>query len=244
MRPVMFTFAGIEVHSYPAMQYLGLTAGVFAGNAAAHYTGINAFNVFVATVLLMFPCLAGARVLFLASHWDFYRQNPREIWNTRSGGAAQYGGILVGVPLSIPLLRALDLPFGAFWDIGGITIMTGMILTRLGCFLNGCCTGRPTDSFLGMYLPDHKGNWERRIPTQLLEVAWATTVVLTGISLWPSLPFEGALFIYISAGYATGRLVLESLREKKHEGQRFTIQHAISILIITVSVAALTYQRM
>ena len=243
MHPVMFQWRGLTIHSYPAMQYLGLVAGVFAGNAAAHATGLDALKVFVATFLLMFPCLGGARVLFVATHWKEYRAEPARIWRTTEGGAAQYGGILVGVPLSIPLLKAFELPFGAFWDVGGITIMVGMILTRIGCFLNGCCTGRPSSSIISMWLPDHRGHWDNRIPTQLLESAWATTILITGLSIWPSLPFPGALFIYIAAGYATGRLLLESLREVKTPGKRFTIQHGISLLIIVVSLVALVVPR-
>jgi phosphatidylglycerol---prolipoprotein diacylglyceryl transferase len=240
MHPVMFRWKGITVHSYPFMQYLGLIAGVLAGNVAAHRTGLDPFKVFVASFLLMFPMLGGARVLFVAMNWREYRKEPSRIWKTTEGGAAQYGGILVGVPLSIPLLSAFGLPFGAFWDVGGITILTGMILTRIGCFMNGCCTGRPSHSWLGMTLPNHRGEWEKRIPTQLLEAGWALFILGTGLAIWNGLPFRGALFIYMAAGYATGRLLLESLREMTIPGRRFTIQHAISLLIITLSLAALT----
>jgi prolipoprotein diacylglyceryltransferase len=93
-----------------------------------------------------------------------------------------------------------------------------------------------------MMLPNHRGEWEKRIPTQLLEAAWALVILSTGLAIWNALPFRGALFIYIAAGYATGRLLLESLREMKIPGRRFTVQHAISLLIITLSLAALTIQ--
>ncbi|HEX6573620.1 MAG TPA: prolipoprotein diacylglyceryl transferase family protein [Gemmatimonadaceae bacterium] len=237
MRPVFFTWRGITVHSYPAMQYIGITLGVIAGNIAAHHSGLDAFRVYVATIILLFPALGGARLLYVAVHWRTYRQEKHRIWNTREGGAAQYGGILLAVPLSIPLLRALDIPFGAFWDVAGITIMLGMAFTRVGCFMNGCCAGRECHSWFGMYLPDVTGQWKHRFPTQLMESAWAVMLLASGIALWALLPFPGALFIYIAAGYALGRLVMESLRI--NGARRFTIHHAISILIIAVSFAAL-----
>src|SRR6476646_3838048 len=148
MHPVMFRWRGWTIHSYPAMQYVGLVCGILTGNIAAHRFGPNPFKVFVASFLLMFPMLGGARLLFVAMHWSEYKRHRSLIWKITEGGAAQYGGILVGVPISIPLLSFLHLPFGGFWDIGAITIMTGMILTRIGCFLNGCCTGRPSRSWI------------------------------------------------------------------------------------------------
>ena len=237
MHRVMFRWRGITVHSYPFMQWLGLTLGVLAGDAAARASGLDAFKVFIATILLLFPALGGARVLFVLIHWPQYREKPRSIWNTREGGAAQYGGILVAVPLSIPLLHYLAIPFGAFWDVAGITIMVGMVFTRIGCFLNGCCEGRESCSWLALPLPNARGEWKRRYPTQLFEAAWAASLLVAGLLVWGSLPFDGALFVFIASGYALGRLVMESLRDIRHA---FTVHHAISILIILVSLAALT----
>lgn len=240
MHPVLFRWRGIAIHSYPAMQYVGLTLGVIAGNFAARFSGLDPFRVYVATILLLFPALAGARVLYIVSHWELFRVNRRDIWNTRQGGAAQYGGILAAVPLSVPLLMALRIPFGAFWDVAGITIMVGMMFTRVGCFLNGCCAGRHSHSWIAMNLPNVRGKWEKRFPTQLLESGWASVLLVTGILLWPSLPFHGALFLFIASGYALGRLVMESMRELGTASRRFTIHHAISLLIIVSSLVALT----
>lgn len=240
MRPILFRWRGIDVHSYPAMLYTGLVFGVFAGNAAAHASGLDARNVFAATILLIIPALAGARLLFIAANWRMYRKDIARMWNPVDGGMAQYGGLLAAVPLSIPLLKTLGLPFGAFWDVGVLTILVGMIFTRVGCLMNGCCAGRVSTSWLGVHLPGRGGKWDKRIPTQILEALWATMLLVLGITIWHSLPFHGALFIFVVAGYACGRLVLESLREHQLAGQRFTIQHAISLLLIVASAAALT----
>lgn len=240
MRRVLFYWRGRPIHSYPAMLYIGLVAGVVAGNYAANIAGLDAFRVYVATILLLIPSLAGARILHVASHWDAYRRDRGRIWNLKEGGMAQYGGILLAVPLSVPLLAALRLPFGQFWDIGSFTILVGMIFTRIGCLLNGCCAGRPSTMWGSIYLPNHLGVREKRIPTQLLEAGWAAVLLAVSIVIWPRLPFGGALFLFVVAGYATGRLALESARDLPAESRRFTVHHAISLLIIVLSVAAIT----
>src|SRR5437764_485103 len=123
MRPVVFRWRGLTIASYPAMLYVGLVGGVLAGNAAAHASGTDPFRVFVATFLLLVPALAGARLTYIASEWSIYRRDLGRIWDRRDGGAAQYGGLIVAVPLSVPVLIALHLPFGAFWDVTGFTIL-------------------------------------------------------------------------------------------------------------------------
>lgn len=228
------------MHSYPALLYVGLVLGVLAGNQAAHRAGLDAFRVFVATFVLIIPALAGARLLFVSSNWHVYRRDLKRIWNPTDSGASQYGGFLVALPLSIPLLASLQLPFAAFWDVASFTILVGMIFTRIGCLLNGCCSGRASTAWWALYLPNRHRVWDKRIPTQILEAGWAAVLLLIGTIIWKSLPFAGALFLFVIAGYASGRLMLESLRDHLRAGQSFTIQHAISLGIIAASLAALT----
>jgi prolipoprotein diacylglyceryltransferase len=229
----------LKFWAYPTFLYLGLVSGVFAGNAAAHASGLDAFRVFVATFLLILPALFGARLLYVVTHWDRYKHDLSKIFNRSEGGAAQYGGILLGIPLSFPLLSLLDLPFGAFWDVAAFTILVGMILTRIGCLLNGCCAGRPSKGWLSVRLPNSAGVWTRRIPLQLLEAALALLLVMASALLWKMMPFPGALFAFVVGGYGCGRLVLESLRELP-AGQRFTLHHAISLVMVVASGAVLT----
>ncbi|MDQ3242178.1 MAG: prolipoprotein diacylglyceryl transferase [Gemmatimonadota bacterium] len=243
MRRVLFYWRGRPIHSYPAMLYIGLVAGVVAGNYAAHVSGLDAFRVYVASIALIIPSLAGARLLHVAAHWKVYRRDRARIWDLSEGGMAQYGGLVLGVPLSVPLLSALELPFGAFWDIGSFTMLVGMIFTRFGCLLNGCCSGRPFTGWGSLYLPNHAGVWERRVPTQLLEAGWATMLLVSSMVIWQRLPFQGALFLFVVGGYSCGRLILASLRDLRAHDRRFTIQHAISLLLIVLSLAALTGQR-
>jgi phosphatidylglycerol:prolipoprotein diacylglycerol transferase len=240
MRPVLFQWRGLTIHSYPALLYLGLNAGVVAANVGAHAAGIDALRAFVATIVLIVPGLIGARLFYVASHWNRYRQNPRRIWNYTEGGAAQYGALAVVLPASVPLLSALQLSFGAFWDAAMFAILVTMIFGRIGCLLNGCCAGRPSRAWLSLYLPNARGVWERRIPTQCLEAGWAIVLLVSAVLVWRWLPFPGALFSLVTAGYAAGRLALESTREPEFGAASFTINHGISAAMIVFSLAALT----
>jgi phosphatidylglycerol---prolipoprotein diacylglyceryl transferase len=240
MRRILFQWRGLTVWSYPAMVYLGLVTGVVAGNVAAHAAGIDAFRVFVATLVLIVPALIGARLSYVASHWQVYRRDLRRIWNRNEGGAAHYGGLAVVLPLSVPLLAALRLPLGAFWDVASFTMLVTLIFGRIGCLMNGCCAGRPSRGWASMYLPNSMGVWEKRIPAQCLEAGWGAILLVSAIAVWQWLPFPGALFLLLTASYASGRLALIATRERHPGAARFAIHYGVSVALIVVSLAALT----
>ena len=227
------------------MLYLGLLAGVTAGNQAAHRLGINPFRAWAATLILIVFSLIGARALYVVTHWSFYRHHLSRIANRRDGGGSLYGGILLALFLSPPLLRLLSLNFGRFWDAAAFTILVGMIFTRAGCLLNGCCAGRPHQGWLALSLPNSHGIRCRRIPTQILEALWAALLLVAAIFWHRAAPFPGSLFLLLAAGYAAGRFVLESLRElpsRQHDpaGLELALNCAISLIVVLASISTLT----
>lgn len=124
-----------------------------------------------------------------------------------------YGGLFLTVPVAVVVVVLADLPFWTFWDAAGITMLVGMIFTRFGCTLNGCCAGRETAGRFGMWMPNYRGELRRRYPTQLMEAALASVVLAAPLLARPLLPFEGTLFALVVSGYTAGRLVLQRLRE-------------------------------
>lgn len=234
MRPVLFTWRGITVWSYPAMLYLGLVLGVVVGNGVANANHIDELRVYFATLVLIVPALAGARLLYVLAEWHHYRADLRQIWNRKDGGYIMYGGLPAALLVSLPLLRLLHVSIPAFWDTAIFTILVGMCFTRIGCLLNGCCSGRTTNSWFGINLPDRSGTLRKRIPTQALEAAWAAVLLIVAMLMRRHMPFPGALFLLICFAYACGRILMQFARENKTE-RRLSLAHAISGVILAFS---------
>lgn len=239
MRRVLFRWRGLTVWSYPAMLYIGLLFGVAAAVTAARAAGIAPLRTYVATILLLIPALAGARLLWIASHWTYYRAHLRDVWNRRQGGFMMYGGVPFALLFSIPLLRALNLNFGRFWDVSAFTILVGMMFTRIGCLQNGCCSGRRTASWIGVRLPNHEGVYEKRIPNQMLEALCAASLLVVAMAIWERMPFPGALFLIVALGYSATRFAMEFLRERVPHAPLFTVSHGAAGLALIASIAIL-----
>jgi prolipoprotein diacylglyceryltransferase len=215
---VLFTVAGIRVYSYQALLYLGLVGGFYAMYLVAPRVGVPPPRGAAAALVLMIPALLGARIWFVAAHWPLYRGTPGRIWRRSEGGMALYGGLALSLIVSPAVLAAFGIPFASFWDAATFTMLVGMIFTRVGCLLNGCCCGRPTTGRFGMRLSDVAGRYERRYPVQLLEMACAVTLLAIALVMLAARPPAGSIFAVAFAGYGVCRLALDRLREPERPG--------------------------
>jgi phosphatidylglycerol:prolipoprotein diacylglycerol transferase len=240
MRRILLQWHGIRIYSYPAMLYLGIVLGVNSATFAARHHGLDPTLFHLAILFLLIPALVGARLLFVAVHWDIFRAEPGRIWRRSDGGAALYGGLILTLLLSFPLLNFMNISVAAFWDATAIAMLIGMIPTKFGCFLNGCCAGRTTRGRLAVYLPNELGEWAHRVPAQLLEAGLAALLLILSVAVWQRFPMDGVLFLTALGGYGIGRWWLESTREAIDSVGSLNLHKAISAALVLVSISSLT----
>jgi phosphatidylglycerol---prolipoprotein diacylglyceryl transferase len=213
VRRVLFSFRGITVRSYPALLYVGLVCGFYVMYALAPSMGMRRSPAAIGALILFVPALVGSRVWYVLDHWTTYRRQPAHIWRRSEGGMTLYGGLVLSLVLSPGILAALGVRFAAFWDAAMFTILVGMIFTRIGCLLNGCCSGRRSEGRIALRLPDHTGQWERRYPVQLLELSAAALLLAGSAGLLALGAPRGTIFAFGLVGYGSVRLGLDRLRE-------------------------------
>jgi phosphatidylglycerol:prolipoprotein diacylglycerol transferase len=135
-------------------------------------------------------------------------------------------GIAGAIAAGLFYCRRHGVPPGLPFDLAIVPIPLGMAIGRLGCLAAGCCGGLPTDSWLGVYLPDEAGLWLHRYPTQPLSAAanlliFAVLVIFErtalrhpgkppGARIWP---FDGFLFLLWIALFSLKRFLIAFLRE-------------------------------
>lgn len=234
MRPVLFILGGLRIYSYWFMTYLGMVVAVITGYYLAQAFALDPQNIFIAMIVLLVPALFGARLLYVIKNWKRFTRHRNLIWQRSTGGMSVYG-MLVAIPLSIPLLSFLKVPFALFWDISVVCFVAGMIFARVGCLLNGCCSGKPSNSRIAIYLPDHDQVWCRRIPTQLIEIAWLSVLLVAISVFWKPSGNAGNVFIYTISGYSAMRFVTDKYRN--HENRKsLSLNRKISLLLTITGV--------
>lgn len=152
----------------------------------------------VAFVVVALLSLGGAAVLDALLKWG-----ERGAFELR--GATFYGGLLCALalyPLALLLCKNRRVPVYTRLCELAACIPAGHCLGRVGCFLGGCCFGKPTDSAFGVVFPegsDPYGFYGGAIavhPTQLYEAAFllALSFVLFFWLKKDALPFYCILY--------------------------------------------------
>lgn len=133
-------------------------------------------------------------------------QESRDIFWTLVGG-----GIV-----ALLYIRWQKASVGRVLDLGVPALPLGQAIARLGCAAAGCCYGRPTDSWLGLSLPDDRGLWAVRYPTQLLAAAANLLIffVLLAADRSGRRPFDGFLALLYIVLFSLKRFTLACLRQE------------------------------
>ncbi len=82
-------------------------------------------------------------------------------------GLNLYGGVLLGVGSAALYCWSKKMSILDVFDYFAPTLGLGLGLTRVGCFLNGCCFGLPTDLALGSIFP---GRFDPALRVRLLNI--------------------------------------------------------------------------
>jgi phosphatidylglycerol:prolipoprotein diacylglycerol transferase len=117
----------------------------------------------VLLVLTLVFALIGTRALHLYVHradysWKFI--------TGFQGGFVLYGGLIAGILTASLYVKMRGERLGRIGDLAAPGLMIGIAFGRIGCFLNGCCYGKVTQSFVGVAFPKGSPAYIEQLKTQ------------------------------------------------------------------------------
>jgi phosphatidylglycerol:prolipoprotein diacylglycerol transferase len=88
----------------------------------------------------------GARLFYVIQHWDRFQHDSLKetlfsLLNVMQGGLVVYGSVIAAGAALFVFCRQQRLPLLAVSDLIAPSLLLGLALGRVGCFLNGCCYG-------------------------------------------------------------------------------------------------------
>ncbi|MDH4281527.1 MAG: prolipoprotein diacylglyceryl transferase [Myxococcales bacterium] len=147
MYPVLFSiptpWGAIPIYSYGVM--LGsslLFAWYFIMYMGKKVEGFNRDLLASCFTWTAVGAIVGARLLYVLTNLDSY-DGLASWFDLRSGGLVAYGGFLGGFVSAWTFWRIKKIPLLPFADIAAPTLASGLMFTRIGCYLYGCDYGRP-----------------------------------------------------------------------------------------------------
>ena len=227
--PKDFTVFGFTIALYGVIIAIGMMLGVAIAVHDRRSRGLPEDPVWDAA-LIGIPCgIIGARIYYVVFAWDFYKNNPIEVFYIRQGGLAIYGGVLGALISVFIYCRVKKVDFPELWDSIALGFLVGQSLGRWGNFFNREVFGGYTDNILAMRLPVEAvrerdivpalaatiGEGENFIqvhPTFLYESMWDLGLLIILYLYRKHKKFSGEIMLLYIAGYGAGRFWIESIR--------------------------------
>lgn len=233
----MYPYIEIFGHTLQSYYLCAASAGIVGITLSAIYLlkikqGIWAVML---PVFVSVSALIGARLLN-------YITNPRafcgglSVWTLAYRQLSLMGGLIAGATAIIIYCVLRKEKITGIADAFAVPAAAGIILLKLGCFLNGCCHGKPTDGPFGMTFPANEFKYSfinslKAVsakspivhPTQLYEIAGAAVAITAAIVLPRVLKMkEGSRAAIFVALFSTARWITIPLRELPYDRQIVT----------------------
>jgi len=147
MHPRLFEIPLIHVTiwGFGLMMVFGFLSALWLMRRLGRRAGLDAETISNLALYALIVGVIGARAFFVWHHFDEFRGEILGVFAIWRGGLEFLGGVVPAIAFLLIYLRARRLPIRRYLDILAVGLMMGLAFGRLGCFLNGCCFGRPTD---------------------------------------------------------------------------------------------------
>jgi phosphatidylglycerol:prolipoprotein diacylglycerol transferase len=265
MRPTLISFdlfgVPFDFHAYIVMISIAFLVCTLLA-VRENYRQPNPFPITPIVGLWIFlGAFIGARAYWIAQYGAEYERIWGEeihwyhafyIWQS---GLVFYGGLFGGFIAGIGYMLYCRVPLLPMGDIAMPWLPLGIAITRLGCFLNGCCWGTPSDLPWAIAFPKDCPTWDHHEelglisgdspyslpvhPTQLYNLFGQLVVFL--ILLWMyrrlraggSKRYEGIVLFTFPLLYGIVRFTTEIFRgDSARPLLDMTVSQIVSLLLI------------
>lgn len=248
MHPVLFQIFGKDIYSYGVLAALGFLSAILTwlwmGRREQRPAGFASDLGF----WLMISGIVGSRLAYVIANWSHYRTAPLEIIRIDQGGLIFYGGLILASAALVVFAHRHRLPLWHLADFAIPGLAIGHALGRVGCFLNGCCYGRPAgDACCGVVYPPvcEPGRLFAGValyPVQIVESACLIVIWLILLQAYPRRKRNGTVFALYLVLYPPCRFFLEYMRgDERQAWFRLDVAQTISIALLLAGILLLVF---
>ncbi len=180
MFPELFEmpFIHVTLKSYGLMMVIGFLVAVSLIRRLSRNITPDPQLITNAALYSLIGGVVGARLFYVTHYFEHFKENPVSVFYIWQGGLELLGGVLLAITIIFFYLLYHKLPVRHYLDILAIGLMLALAFGRIGCLLNGCCFGKPTELPWGIrfpynsiaYLSQINPNLERNRPAPQLKL--------------------------------------------------------------------------
>ena len=235
MHPELFHIGGFTMHSYGVMMALAFVSAGIVAHWQFKKRGVRPDFIYPLLMAAIIGGLLGAKIHYLIIH-------PEEFpGNMLSGaGLVWFGGLFGAVAAVVVVTLVTKQRLAAIMDSGAIAAPIGYAVGRIGCFLNGCCHGIPTNLPWGVSFPEGAPPTPAGVrvhPTELYSSL--ASLVIFALLMWvigPRFKREGPLMFAYAILAGIERFLVEFIRTNPPVALGLTQQQWIAIAMVVVGI--------
>ena len=215
MYPILIEFGFFKIFTYGLLVATGFLVAILLASSRAEKEGLDSQKVLDLCFYVMVSALLGARLLYVIVEYRYFLDSPLEIFKFWKGGLVFYGGLILGVLISLWYLKRNQMPMWKTADLLAPSIALGQLIGRWGCFFAGCCFGRKTDVAWGITFTDPRSLAPLEIslhPTQVYLSLNAVFIFIFLMWLSKRKVFDGQILWSYGILYSIGRFLIEYFR--------------------------------
>jgi phosphatidylglycerol:prolipoprotein diacylglycerol transferase len=226
MHPVFFKIGSFPIHSYGVMLALSFLFGIMLSSWRAKKAGLDPNVIPDVGFWVIIAAILGSRLYYVLLHFEEFRGELLSIVNPFQGdvvgigGLVMYGGFIGAIVASLIFFKLRKLPFLPYADALAPGVGFGIMLTRIGCFLNGCCYGAAGHGNFSVNFPlaSPAGMYQSHIhaaglyPSQLFESLGGFLIGVIILLVGRMKPFTGFQFYLVGLLYSVLRFIIEFSR--------------------------------
>ncbi len=220
-RTVLFRVGNFLFTTYAFLAGAAFLMGFAAAVWFNAMSGLDAHYISRLNLFLLIPgILVGLRAFSVMLEWrELFR---RPLQTLVKPGYMLHGGLAGGTVMLFVIASITGYPVLALLDAPAFAMPLGESIARLGCFVYGCCWGRPTTSRFGVRYTSKQSKVVRCAPhlenVKIHPAQLYALVVYLGLfavfyAILPYLPFDGFLTAVYLIAHSLIRYSLEYFRQ-------------------------------
>jgi len=247
----------VTIHWYGIMAALGFLSAVFLLMLNRKTGNMDSEQITDVAMICMISAIVGARIFYVVQFWNLYKDNPVSIIRIDQGGLVFFGGFFCATATLLYYSWRKKLNILKMLDIFGPSLAIGHFFGRIGCFMNGCCYGKPSDLPWSVQFPSgtapaaafpsdplHPETCisQHLHPVQIYESLFNLVLAIALCYLLKKLKPGQTAAAYLIC-YGLGRFTIEALRGDNHHFilGKFTVSQSIGVFVAAAGILLLTY---
>jgi len=262
MYPVLIKLGPVAVRTYGFLLALAFVSAIWFSARRAKKQGLRIEWLPDLSLIVLISAIVGSRFFYVIYHLEEFEGRILDMINPIQstgeigiGGLSMFGGLVLAIVCGIIYIHIKKLSVWRIADIVAPSIMLGLGIARIGCFLNGCCFGQPSQSILAfVFPPDSAAGYmfpdTPIFPVQLVASFYGFFIFGILLVLERFKRFNGSTFWLMLVFYSVARFIIDFFRYYEEGmifatigGARFTVNQGLIVLIFIFSLFMWNYLR-